>query len=106
MNNLHLYRVLERTSLKLLNARSHLLFNETCSNIYICILNPKKNCIQDSVLDFVHDFKNMTLVLNVDVERFLCSNNRMSTQIILIDYKKKTKCICNAHVLLQSSTQG
>ena len=35
--NLHLYRILERTSLKLISARSHLLFNETCYNIYIRI---------------------------------------------------------------------
>ena len=38
LNNFHLYRILEITSLKLPNARSHLLFNETCSeNIYIIL---------------------------------------------------------------------
>ena len=31
-NELHLFRVLEKTSLKLLNARSHLLFCETSLN--------------------------------------------------------------------------
>ena len=32
VNSLYLYRVLQRTSPKLLNAWSHLLFTETCSN--------------------------------------------------------------------------
>ena len=53
-NEMHQFRALEKTNLKLLNPRSRLLFSETTLNIYIyiyiysCVLSlflPKFKCI-------------------------------------------------------------